>query len=288
MTADIKEAAMADRPTDEHGDVVVVTGAGGMGTAIARRLGSGRTLFLAEASRAQLDLAVAALTSEGYAVHGVLTDVSDRASVEKLAEEAAGEGRLSAVVHTAGVSPATASARTILEVNLLGTVHVIDAFEKVATRGTSLVVISSMAGHYASLSREVEAALATAPAEDLLGLAAVAAVGDDAGTAYMVSKRANHVRVEAAALAWNQRGATVNTVSPGVISTAMSQAEAESPSGEHMLRMLDDCGAGRTGTPGEIAEAVAYLTGPQARFITGTDLLVDGGQAAWVRRHMRH
>ncbi|GAA3834626.1 SDR family oxidoreductase [Streptomyces phyllanthi] len=278
---------MTDRLLDERRDVVVVTGAGGMGTAIARRLGSGRTLFLAEASRGQLDRAVAALTSEGYAVHGVPTDVSDRASVEKLAEEAAGAGRLAAVVHTAGVSAATASARTILEVNLVGTVHVIDAFAKTATRGTSLVVISSMAGHFASLSREDEAALATAAAEDLLGLDAVAAVGDDATTAYMVSKRANHVRVEAAALAWNRRGATINTVSPGVISTAMSQAVAESPNGEHMLRMIDECGAGRTGTPGEIAEAVAFLTGPQARFVAGTDLLVDGGQAAWMRRHMR-
>lgn len=84
------------------------------------------------------------------------------------------------------------------------------------------------------------------------------------------------------------RGARINTVSPGVISTAMSKAEAESPHGGHMLRMLDDCGAGRTGTPGGIADAVALLTGPQVQFVTGTDLLVDGGQAAWVRRRMRH
>lgn len=288
MATDMGEVALVDRPSDERRDVVVVTGAGGMGMAVARRLGSGRTLFLAEASREQLDRAVAALTSEGYAVRGVPTDVSDRASVGKLAEEAVGAGRVEAVVHTAGVSAATASARTILAVNLVGTVHVIDAFEKSATRGTSLVVIASMAGHYASLSREDEAALATTGAEDLLGLDAVAAIGDDATAAYMVSKRANHIRVEAAALAWNRRGATINTISPGVISTAMSQAVAESPAGGHMLEMLDACGAGRTGTPGEVAEAVAFLTGPQARFVTGTDLLVDGGQAAWVRRHMRH
>ncbi|WP_406449853.1 SDR family oxidoreductase [Streptomyces sp. NBC_01622] len=143
-------------------------------------------------------------------------------------------------------------------------------------------------GHYASLSPEGEAALATAPAAELLSLPAVTAVGDDSLRAYMVAKRANHVRVEAAALAWNLRGARINTVSPGVVSTVMSKAEAESPHGGHMLKMLDDCGAGRAGTPGEIADAVAFLTGPQTQFITGTDLLVDGGQAAWVRRHMRH
>ncbi|WP_405923716.1 SDR family oxidoreductase [Streptomyces sp. NBC_00035] len=276
---------MDDRPQQSRRDVVVVTGAGGMGAAIARRLGSGRTLILADASRDQLDRAVGALRDEGYEARGVLTDVSDRGSVEWLAETAYGEGRLTAVVHTAGVSPATGTAKKILDVDLVGTAHVIDVFEKVASHGMSLVCVSSMAGHYASLSAAQEAALATTPTEELLGLDVVTAIGDDAQSAYIVSKRANHLRVQAAALAWNLRGARVNSVSPGVISTAMAKAEAESPSGEHMLKMLDACGAGRTGTPGEIAEVVAFLVGPGAPYITGTDLLVDGGQAAWIRWH---
>ncbi|MGW3415539.1 SDR family oxidoreductase [Streptomyces sp. NPDC000888] len=276
---------MDDRPYGPRRDVVVVTGAGGMGAAIARRLGSGRTLILADASRGQLDRAVGALRDEGYEARGVLTDVSDRGSVEWLAETAYGEGRLAAVVHTAGVSPATGTAKKILDVDLVGTAHVIDVFEKVASHGMSLVCVSSMAGHYASLSAADEAALATTPTEELLGLDVVTAIGDDAQSAYIVSKRANHLRVQAAALAWNLRGARVNSVSPGVISTAMAKAEAESPSGEHMLKMLDACGAGRTGTPGEIAEVVAFLVGPGAPYITGTDLLVDGGQAAWIRWH---
>ncbi|MFE3827908.1 SDR family oxidoreductase [Streptomyces sp. NPDC059092] len=279
---------MQERTYDDARDVVVVTGAGGMGSAVARRLGSGRTLIIADASQGQLDRAVDALSAEGYAVQGVLTDVSDRASVEKLADTAAGEGRLTAVVHTAGVAAATSSARKIFDVDLLGTVHVIEAFERVAVRGTSLVCVSSMAGHYASLSPEDEAALATAPAGELLALGAVAAVGEDATAAYILAKRANHVRVEAAALAWNLRGARINTVSPGVISTAMSRAEVDADPEGHMLRMVQACGAGRTGTPGEIADAVAFLAGPQSLYITGTDLLVDGGQAAWIRRHMKH
>ncbi|WP_329545058.1 SDR family oxidoreductase [Streptomyces sp. NBC_01356] len=276
---------MDDRAQESRRDVVVVTGAGGMGAAIARRLGSGRTLILADASRSQLDRAVGALRDEGYEARGVLTDVSDRGSVEWLAETAYGEGRLTAVVHTAGVSPATGTAKKILDVDLVGTAHVIDVFERVASHGMSLVCVSSMAGHYASLSGADEAALATTPTEELLGLDVVTAIGDDAQSAYIVSKRANHLRVQAAALAWNLRGARVNSVSPGVISTAMAKAEAESPSGEHMLKMLDACGAGRTGTPGEIAEVVAFLVGPGAPYITGTDLLVDGGQAAWIRWH---
>ncbi|MEU9469095.1 SDR family oxidoreductase [Streptomyces avermitilis] len=278
---------MQDRTYDAR-DVVVVTGAGGMGSAVARRLGSGRTLILADASREQLDRAVGELTTEGYAVRGVPTDVSDRTSVERLAATASGEGRLTAVVHTAGVAAATASARKIFEVDLLGTVHVIEAFEKVAVHGTSLVCVSSMAGHYASLSRQDEAALATAPAEELLGLDAVMAVGDDPTAAYIVAKRANHVRVQAAALAWNLRGARVNTISPGVVSTAMSKAEADADADGRMLKMVEACGAGRMGTPGEIADAVAFLAGPQSLYITGTDLLVDGGQAGWIRWHMKH
>jgi NAD(P)-dependent dehydrogenase (short-subunit alcohol dehydrogenase family) len=256
-----------------------------MGVAIARRLGSGRTLFLADVSSKGIDRAVEALRDEGYAVQGMLTDVSDRTSVEKLAEAASGEGRVTAVVHTAGVSPATGPAKAIIDVNLLGTAHVIDVFEAVATCGTSLVVISSMAGHVASLTREQEAALATTPTSDLLGLDVITAIGDDAQTAYIVTKRANHVRVQAAALSWNLRGARINTVSPGVISTAMSRAQAASPSGAHMTAMLDASGMGRTGTPGEIASAVAFLTGPESSYVTGTDLLVDGGQAAWLRSH---
>ncbi|KFF98304.1 short-chain dehydrogenase [Streptomyces scabiei] len=276
---------MVEQLSDGGGDVVVVTGAGGMGVAIARRLGSGRTVLLADASRGQLDRAVQALRDEGYAVRGVLTDVSDRKSVDELAAEAAGAGRVAAVVHTAGVSAAQGSAKTILEVDLLGTAHVIEAFEAVATPGTAMVCVSSMAGHVASLGLEDEAALAMAPVGELLGIGAVEAVGDSPTRAYIVSKRANQVRVEAAALAWSRRGARINSVSPGVIATAMSKAEAEGPSGAHMLAMLEASGAGRTGTPTEIADAVAFLVGPEARYITGTDLLVDGGQAAWLRRH---
>ena len=273
---------------DDGRDVVVVTGAGGMGSAVARRLGSGRTLVLADASQVQLDRAVDELSAAGFAVRGVPTDVSDREAVEKLAETASGEGRVTAVVHTAGIAAATAPARKVLEVNILGTAYVIDAFEKVAGRGTSLVCVSSMAGHYAPVDREHEAALATAPADELLELDCVTAVGDDATAAYMVSKRANHVRVQAAALAWSLRGARINTVSPGVISTAMSKAEAGSDPEGRMLKMLAACGAGRAGTPDEIADVAAFLTGPHSLYITGTDLLVDGGQAAWVRRHMQH
>ncbi|PUB24372.1 NAD(P)-dependent dehydrogenase (short-subunit alcohol dehydrogenase family) [Promicromonospora sp. AC04] len=275
---------MSHRP-DMQEEVVVVTGAGGMGEAIARRIGTGRRLLLADYSDHALQRAVQALDESGYAVTGVVTDVSDRASVDRLAKAAADAGRLVAVVHTAGVSAATATLEQVLAVDLVGTAHVIDAFEEVAAPGLVLVCIASMAGHYAQLTGQQERELATTPAGELRDLPVVQALADPM-QAYILAKRANQVRVQAAALAWNLRGARVNTVSPGVISTAMAKAEAASASGSHMLGMLDACGIGRMGSTGELAEAVAFLVGPGSRYVTGTDLLVDGGQAAWIRHHM--
>jgi NAD(P)-dependent dehydrogenase (short-subunit alcohol dehydrogenase family) len=228
-----------------------------------------------------LDLAVESLRAEGYDVRGRITDVADPVAVTALAKAAADEGRIAAVVHTAGVSAATSTVERIMAVDLVGTAHVIDAFQAVASRGTSCVCVASMAGHYASLDPALERTLATAPIEELRSVEAPA----DRTAAYILAKRANQVRVQAAATAWNRLGARINTVSPGVIATAMAKAEAESSSGARMMGLLDACGIGRAGTPGEVAEAVAFLTGPSSLYITGTDLLIDGGQAAWLRWH---
>lgn len=278
------EHSVDERPGRE--DVVVITGAGGMGEAVARRVGAGRRLVIADYAAGALERTAATLREGGYDVTEVVTDVADRESVARLADVAVGVGRIAAVVHTAGVSAATSTVAQILAVDLLGSARMIDAFAPVAESGTSFVCVASMAGHYAQLDREAEQALATAPTDELLDLPVVRALREDEPTqAYILAKRANHVRVEAAARAWNRRGARVNTVSPGVISTAMARAEAAGTSGEHMIGMLQACGIGRMGSVGELAEVVAFLVGPQSRYVTGTDILVDGGQAAWLRWH---
>jgi NAD(P)-dependent dehydrogenase (short-subunit alcohol dehydrogenase family) len=257
-------------------NVVVVIGTGGMGLAVARRLAAGRRLLLADYSDTQLALAVTTLRGEGHTAEGHAVDVSERASVEKLAASAATAGRIDAVVHTAGVSPVMATARQIYEVDLLGTAHVIDAFLPVASTGTSLVCIASMAGHFASLPADFERHLATAPAGELLqhkelDLEAVP------GLAYTVAKRGNQLRVQAAAHAWGGKGARLNTISPGVISTPMGAQELQGPMGAHIQSMVDLSGARRLGTPDDIAAAAAFLAGPGSSFITGNDVLVDGG-----------
>ncbi|MFD4555672.1 SDR family oxidoreductase [Streptomyces sp. NPDC058469] len=267
------------------GPVLVIVGAGGMGEAVARRLGQGRTVLLADIGEQTLKRAEQVLTGEGLTVVTHVVDVTSADSVHELANAARDAGEVTQVVHTAGLSPVQASVEAILAVDLLGVALVLDAFAPVIAPGGAGVVIASMAGHLASpLPPEQERALATTPSGQLLQLPFLAPdMVTDAATAYSISKRANHLRVMAASTEWGQRGARVNSVSPGVISTAMGQAELAGPAGEIMRALIDMSGTKRLGTPGDIAGATAFLLGPEATFITGTDLTVDGGVVAAVR-----
>ncbi|MFC8663088.1 SDR family oxidoreductase [Streptomyces sp. NPDC057199] len=266
-------------------DVVVVIGVGGMGQAIARRTGSGRHLLLADFNEATLHAAGDLLSGEGHHVTTRVVNISDRDSVWALAETAAGLGPVTHLAHTAGLSAAQASAEAILRVDLLGVALVLDAFTQVITPGGAAVVIASMAGHMvAGMPAEHERALATAPASDLSTLPFLTPDAvKDPGTAYTLAKRANVLRVQASAVAWGERGARVNSISPGVISTPMAQQELAGENGEQMRAMVGASAAKRLGTPDDIAAAASFLLSSQAGFITGTDLLVDGGVIAALR-----
>jgi NAD(P)-dependent dehydrogenase (short-subunit alcohol dehydrogenase family) len=124
--------------------------------------------------------------------------------------------------------------------------------------------------------------LASTPAEELLALEACSGI-TDSRMAYPFAKRANQIRVAAAAVAWGERGARINSISPGVISTAMGRLELGSQSGALMRAMVDNSGLRRLGTPEDIAAATEFLLGPSAGFVTGTDLLVDGGVVAAIQ-----
>jgi NAD(P)-dependent dehydrogenase (short-subunit alcohol dehydrogenase family) len=262
-------------------DVLVVTGCGGMGTAVARRLGSGQRVLLADVDEGALDAAAAALRAEGLEVTTCTIDVERLESVTQLAETAAALGRIGTVVHTAGLSPVQASPAAIVRVDLVGTALMLDVFGRTIASGGSGVFVASMAGAMATLGPDLERRLATTPAADLSGLPELSdeALGD-AAAAYVTAKRANQLRVRAAATTWGARGARVNSVSPGVIATPMGAAELAGPTGAVMRQMITDSPAGRIGTPHDIAGAVAFLSGHEAGFVTGTDLLVDGGAVA--------
>ena len=267
-------------------DVLVVIGVGGMGEIIARRQGPGRHVVVADFNADTLERVAARLCGDGFAVTAQQVDVSDPASVQALAEASAARGRVTQVAHTAGLSPVQAPVDAILKVDLFGVAYSLDAFGRVIAPGGAGVVIASMAGSMAAgrYPAELEAALALTPAEQLPGLPFLQpdAVADP-GVAYGLAKRANQVRVQAASLAWGARGARVNSISPGVIATPMGQQELAGASGTIMRLMVEGSATKRLGTPNDIAAAAAFLLGPEASFITGTDLLVDGGVIAALR-----
>ena len=272
-------------PGAQPAPVLVVVGVGGMGRSIARRLGSGKTVLLADFNDNALSAAAAELGADGHTVRTQTVDVADAESVSALAVTAGELGPVVHVAHTAGLSPTQAPAAAILAVDLVGVALVLEAFGAIIAPGGAGVVIASMAGQTsAPLTAEQEHQLAVTPAAELASLPFVTAeVLADPGQAYGVAKRANQLRVQAASSVWGARGARINSVSPGIISTPMGQQELDGPSGVYMRAMIDASGAKRLGTPDDITAAVAFLLGPDSTFMTGIDLLVDGGVIAALR-----
>jgi NAD(P)-dependent dehydrogenase (short-subunit alcohol dehydrogenase family) len=257
--------------------VVVVVGAGGIGEAVARRLGPGRALVLASRTENRLRALARRLRAEGNDVHEQSVDVGDPGSVAELAAAAGALGPLDAVVNAAGLSPVMAGPEEILRVDLLGGAVVLDAFLPLARRGTVAVSVSSGAAYYAGAPAQLEYLLATTPTSRLLTLPELEAWRTHPDSAYLISKRANILRVQAAAAAWGLHGARVVSVSPGVTATDMGRLELAGPNGELIRTMMENSGVRRMGTPQDVAAAVEFLISPAASYITGVDLLIDGG-----------
>jgi NAD(P)-dependent dehydrogenase (short-subunit alcohol dehydrogenase family) len=271
-------------------DVLVVIGAGSIGQAIARRTGAGKHLLLADFNETTLQNAKTALEVAGHTVSTQRVDVSHRSSVNALAQAATGLGDVVQVVSTAGVSPVQAPAEAVLAVDLYGTALVLEVFGQVIAPGGAGVHISSMAGHMLPpLDPQTAHALAFTPTEELLALQVLGPEAvPNSGAAYAISKQANHLRVQAAAVTWGDRGARVNCISPGIILTPLARDEMSGPGAEGYQKMIETSAAGRVGTADEVATAAAFLLGPDAGFITGTDLLIDGGVIAALRAGRWH
>lgn len=262
--------------------VIVVIGAGSIGQAIARRVGTGKHILLADLRQQNADVAAKVLSEAGFEVSTSVVDVSSRQSVTELVEAATKIGNIHGLIHAAGVSPSQASPETILKVDMYGTALVLELFGNVIAEGGSGVVIASQSGHRLEpLSVEQNKALATTPTEELLALNFLQLSNvKDSLHAYQLSKRGNSLRVMAEAVSWGKRGARINTISPGIIITPLAKDELSGPRGEGYRRMIDLSAVGRAGTPDEVGSVGALLMGQDGAFITGSDFLMDGGVTA--------
>ena len=208
----------------------------------------------------------------------------EKDSVEAFAERAASLGDVKYFIDTAGASPNQASPEHILRLDMVGTGYAVDAFGKVMAAGGAGLVISSQTGYMYPIPYETELEILNTPTEKLMDLPFIRDIASQrSGIAYMVAKRVNHLQAQrAAATVWKERRARINTISPGVIVTPLAYDEFAA-AGEGYQNMIDTSSAERTGTSDEIAEAAAFLLGEHAGFITGTDLLIDGGVIASIR-----
>lgn len=267
---------------DTRKQVVVLVGAGGIGRAIARRVAFGKHLVVTSRSQEKADKIAADFQHEGFEASGVPCDLSSREDILGVIKHAQEYGDIVNVICAGGVSPSQAPIKTILAVDLYGTSVLLEEFGKVIAPGGSGIVISSQSGHrLPGLTPEENKLLATTPTEELLSLDMLQeeAIGTTL-RAYQYAKRTNALRTAAEACNWGKRGARVNCVSPGIIITPLAFDEINGPRGEGYRNMLQKMPAGRAGTVDEMAALGEFLLGPQASFITGADILADGGCTA--------
>ena len=262
--------------------VLVVLGAGSIGQAIARRVGVGSQIILADLRPENAEAAAKVMSDAGYEVSTETVDVSSGESVRSLVQRAQSRGPVWGLIHAAGVSPSQASPSTILKVDLYGTALVLEEFGKVIENEGSGIVISSQSGHrLPSLSPEEDYALATTPSDQILSLPFLQLEKiRDSLHAYQLSKRGNSLRVRSEAVRWGKRGARINSISPGIIITPLANEELSGPRGEGYRKMIETSVAGRAGTPDEVGMVGEMLMGPNGSFITGSDILMDGGVTA--------
>ena len=261
-------------------DVVVLLGAGSIGQAIARRVGAGKRVVLADVSQENAETAAKVMENAGFEVSATVADLSSRESLLKLIDCAQGLGAIKNLINAAGVSPSQAPVETILKVDLYGTAVLLEEFGKVIAEGGAGVVVSSQSGHrLGALPEEQNESLASAPTEELLSLPFIKAITDTL-KAYQYSKRCNVLRVMYEATRWAKHGATINSISPGIIITPLANDELKGPRGEGYRKMLSLCPAGRAGTPDEVGDLAAFLMSDRGRWITGSDFLIDGGATA--------
>lgn len=263
-------------------DVILWAGAGQIGMAIARRIGAGKKIVVGDRKPENAQSIARIMNEAGFDVVPVQMDLSDKASILKFIETGRKYGEVAMLVNAAGVSPSQASVETILKVDLYGTAVLLEEVGKIMKEGGVGVTISSQSGHrMPQLTVEEDELLACTPTEELLSLAMLQPENiKDTLHAYQLAKRCNEKRVMYEAVKWGEKGARINSISPGIIVTPLAIDEFNGVRGEFYKNMFAKCPAGRPGTADEVANVAELLMSEKGAFITGTDFLCDGGATA--------
>lgn len=263
-------------------EVMILTGAGQIGMAIARRMGSGKKIIIGDKNMDNANTISGIMNRAGFDTLAIEMDLSARDSILNLIAEAQKYGSITTLANAAGVSPSQASIETILKVDLAGTAILLEEVGKVIAKGGVGITISSQSGHRMSaLSAEEDEQLATTPTDDLLRLSILQPKSiKDSLHAYQLAKRCNEKRVMYEAVRWGKRGARINAIAPGIIVTPLAIDEFNGPRGNFYTNMFAQCPAGRPGTADEVANVAELLMSSKAAFITGSTFLCDGGATA--------
>ncbi len=263
-------------------DVMILTGAGQIGMAIARRMGYGKKIVVGDKKMENAEDTARIMNNAGFDAIPVEMDLSSRASILSLIAEARKYGEISMLVNAAGVSPSQASIESILKVDLYGAAVLLEEVGKVIKEGGVGVTISSQSGYrMPALTADEDEQLACTPTEELLLLDILQPQNiRDTLHAYQMAKRCNVKRVMAEAVKWGERDARINSISPGIVVTPLALDEFNGPRGDFYKNMFAKCPAGRPGTADEIANVAELLMSDRGAFITGTDFLIDGGATA--------
>lgn len=263
-------------------DVMIVTGAGQISMAIARRMGYGKKIVMGDKNIDNAKAIAEIMNNAGYDVEPIEMDLSSRESIKSLIAKALEYGDMKMLVNGAGVSPSQAPIEAILKVDLYGTAVLLEEVGKVIAEGGCGVTISSQSGwRMAQLTAEEDAALATTPTEELLKLDMLQPENiKDTLHAYQMAKRCNEKRVMGQSVEWGKRGARINAIAPGIIVTPLAVDEFNGPRGDFYKKMFAKCPAGRPGTADEVANVAELLMSEKGAFITGSTFLMDGGATA--------
>ncbi|MDE5996834.1 MAG: SDR family oxidoreductase [Muribaculaceae bacterium] len=263
-------------------NVMILAGAGQIGMAIARRMGYGMKIVIGDKNIKNAEAIADIMQNAGFDTVALEMDLSSRESIKNIIAESHKYGDITMLVNAAGVSPSQAPIEAILKVDLYGTAVLLEEVGKVIAEGGTGVTISSQSGHrMPALTPEQDRLLAMTPTEDLLSLPMLQPENiENTLHAYQMAKRCNVKRVMAEAVKWGDRGARINSISPGIIVTPLALDEFNGPRGDFYKNMFAKCPAGRPGTADEVANVAELLMRPQGAFITGADFLVDGGATA--------